>query len=69
MTPMANLGMIIVPPGYTDAIMFAGGSPYGATAATGGGAPGGADVAAAKHQGKRVAEVVGWITHAKSHAH
>ena len=69
MTPMANLGMIIVPPGYSDAVMFAGGSPYGATATTGGGAPGDADLAAARHQGKRVAEVTGWITHARSHHH
>ena len=69
MTPMANLGMILVPPGYTDAVMFAGGSPYGATATTGQGGPGAADLAAARHQGKRVAEVVGWVTHAKSHHH
>lgn len=69
MTPMANLGLIIVPPGYSDAVMFAGGSPYGATATTGGGSPAAADLAAARHQGKRVAEVTGWITHAKSHAH
>jgi NAD(P)H dehydrogenase (quinone) len=69
MTPMANLGMILVPPGYSDAVMFAGGSPYGATATTGGGPPGEADLAAARHQGKRVAEVVGWITHARSHKH
>jgi NAD(P)H dehydrogenase (quinone) len=69
MTPMANLGLIIVPPGYSDAVMFGGGSPYGATATTGGGPPGAADLAAARHQGKRVAEVTGWITHAKSHAH
>jgi NAD(P)H dehydrogenase (quinone) len=69
MTPMANLGMILVPPGYSDAVMFAGGSPYGATATTGGGAPGEADLAAARHQGKRVAEVTGWVTHAKSHKH
>lgn len=69
MTPMANLGMIIVPPGYTDAVMFSGGSPYGATATTGGGAPGEADLAAARHQGRRVAEVTGWITHARSHHH
>lgn len=69
MTPMANLGMIIVPPGYSDPVMFAGGSPYGATATTGGGAPGDADLAAARHQGKRVAEVTGWISHARSHAH
>jgi NAD(P)H dehydrogenase (quinone) len=69
MTPMANLGMILVPPGYTDAVMFGGGSPYGATATTGGGPPAGADLAAARHEGKRVAEVVGWIAHARSHAH
>jgi NAD(P)H dehydrogenase (quinone) len=70
MTPMANLGLILVPPGYTDPAMFAGGSPYGATATTGGGAaPTAADLAAARHQGKRVAEVTGWITHAKSHGH
>jgi NAD(P)H dehydrogenase (quinone) len=69
MTPMANLGMILVPPGYSDAVMFSGGSPYGATATTGAGAPGQADLAAARHQGKRVAEVVGWITHARSHHH
>jgi NAD(P)H dehydrogenase (quinone) len=69
MTPMANLGLILVPPGYTDAVMFAGGSPYGATATTGGGAPGASDLAAARHQGKRVAEVVSWITHARSHKH
>jgi NAD(P)H dehydrogenase (quinone) len=69
MTPMASLGLILVPPGYSDAVMFAGGSPYGATAATGGGAPAAADLAAARHQGKRVAEVTGWITHAKSHSH
>ena len=69
MTPMANLGLIIVPPGYSDAVMFTGGSPYGATTTTVAGAPGEADLAAARHQGKRVAEVTGWITHAKSHHH
>lgn len=67
MTPMANLGLIIVPPGYTDTVMFAGGSPYGATATTGAGAPNDAALAAARHEGKRVAEVTGWITHARSH--
>ena len=67
MTPMANLGLILVPPGYTDAVMFAGGSPYGATATTGAGAPNDAALAAARHEGKRVAEVTGWITHARSH--
>ena len=61
MTPMANLGMIIVPPGYTDPILFEGGSPYGATATTGGGAPAGADLEAARHQGRRVATVASWV--------
>ena len=69
MTPMANLGMILVPPGYSDPVMFTGGSPYGATATTGAGAPGEADLAAARHQGRRVAEVAGWVTHARSHHH
>jgi NAD(P)H dehydrogenase (quinone) len=69
MTPMANLGLIIVPPGYTDPIMFQGGSPYGATSTTGGGAVAEPDLAAARHQGKRVAEVTEMIAHAKSHAH
>jgi NAD(P)H dehydrogenase (quinone) len=69
MTPMANLGMILVPPGYTDPVMFDAGSPYGATTTTAGGSPSAADLAVARHQGKRVAEVVGWITHAKSHHH
>ena len=68
MTPMANLGMILVPPGYTDPVMFRGGSPYGATATTGGAAgPTDDDLAAARHQGRRVATVAEWVRHAKSH--
>ncbi|HEX6060373.1 MAG TPA: NAD(P)H:quinone oxidoreductase [Gemmatimonadaceae bacterium] len=69
MTPMANLGMIIVPPGYTDRAAFEGGSPYGATATTGAGAPTEADLAVARAQGKRVATVVEWVTHARAHEH
>jgi NAD(P)H dehydrogenase (quinone) len=69
MTPMANLGMIIVPPGYSDPVMFKGGSPYGATATTGAAAPTPDDLAAARHQGKRVATVAEWVRHAKSHKH
>lgn len=68
MTPMANLGMIIVPPGYTDPAAFEGGSPYGATTITGAGAPTEADLAVARAQGKRVATVVEWVAHARSHA-
>jgi len=67
MTTMANLGLILCPPGYSDGVMFSGGSPYGATAVTGGGTPGEADLAAARHQGKRVATVTGWVHHAKGH--
>ncbi len=67
MTTMANLGLILCPPGYSDAVMFSGGSPYGATAVTSAGAPGDGDLAAARHQGKRVATVTGWVHHAKGH--
>ncbi|MEP6991606.1 MAG: NAD(P)H:quinone oxidoreductase [bacterium] len=69
MTPMASLGMILVPPGYSDPVMLAGGSPYGATTTASDGAPDAGDLAAARHQGRRVAEVTAWITHAKSHHH
>ena len=68
MTPMANLGMVLVPPGYTDPAMFKGGSPYGATATTGAAGPTPDDLAAARHQGKRVATVAEWVRHAKGHA-
>ena len=68
MTPMANLGMVIVPPGYSDPVMFKGGSPYGATATTGAGGPTADDLAAARYQGKRVATVAEWVRHAKGHA-
>lgn len=69
MTVMANLGMILVPPGYTDRIMYTGGGPYGASATTQEGGPTDADLAAARHQGARVATVAGWIVHAKGHHH
>ena len=68
MTPMANLGMIIVPPGYTDPAAFKGGSPYGATATTGSaGGPTPDDRAVARALGRRVATVAEWVRHAKSH--
>jgi NAD(P)H dehydrogenase (quinone) len=69
MTVMANLGMIIVPPGYSDPVVFEAGGPYGATATTKDAPPTEADLAAARHQGKRVATVVEWVTHAKRHHH
>jgi NAD(P)H dehydrogenase (quinone) len=65
-TVMAHHGMILVPPGYTDPIMFKAGSPYGATYV---GQPTDDDLEVARHQGRRVATVAEWVRHAKSHAH
>jgi NAD(P)H dehydrogenase (quinone) len=67
MTVMANLGMILVPPGYTDRAVFTAGSPYGATSTTGAGGATEGDLAVARHEGARVATVTRWITHARSH--
>lgn len=48
-------GAIIVPPGYTDQKVFAsGGNPYGISSS---GAPTDADLATARHQGARVADI------------
>jgi NAD(P)H dehydrogenase (quinone) len=48
-------GSVIVPPGYTDPRVFAGGgNPYGISSS---GAPTDAEIAAAEHQGERVAQV------------
>jgi NAD(P)H dehydrogenase (quinone) len=58
--PMAHLGMIIVPTGFADAVMFKGaGTPYGASVVSGnppaGPTPEELDVA--RFQGKRVAQI------------
>jgi NAD(P)H dehydrogenase (quinone) len=58
--PLAHLGFIIVPTGYADAVMFAGaGSPYGASVISGHppAGPSEAEIAVARFQGKRVAQV------------
>ncbi len=57
--PLAHLGLIIVPLGYADPAMFAGGTPYGATAISQNKAlpPSEADLAVARFQGRRVAFV------------
>jgi NAD(P)H dehydrogenase (quinone) len=56
---MAHLGLIIVPTGYADPVMFGGGTPYGATTITGqqGNLPNDAAMAVARYQGKRVSEI------------
>lgn len=57
---MAHLGLIIVPPGFADAVMFAGaGTPYGASVVSGNppAGPSDAELAVGRFQGRRVAEV------------
>ena len=63
--PMMHFGMVIVPPGYADAVMFAGaGSPYGASVVSGHppSGPTEAEIAVAKFQGKRVTQVAKKLT-------
>jgi NAD(P)H dehydrogenase (quinone) len=49
-------GCVLVPPGYTNPAIFeAGGNPYGTAFPSGSGPPSDAVLAAARHQGRRVA--------------
>lgn len=65
-TTMAHLGLIIVPTGYADGAMFKGGTPYGATAVVPqNAAPTDDDLAAARFQGRRLAEVATALKAAK----
>ncbi len=56
---MAHLGLIIVPLGYGDPIMFQAGTPYGASAVSGqtNAPPTANDLEVARYQGRRVAQV------------
>lgn len=56
---MAHLGLIIVPTGYADAVMFKAGTPYGATHVSNRDAdkPDEDHLAVARFQGRRVTEV------------
>jgi NAD(P)H dehydrogenase (quinone) len=55
---MHHWGAIVVPPGYThEAFTTAGGNPYGVAHASGEGAPGEEALAAARHQGDRLARI------------
>jgi NAD(P)H dehydrogenase (quinone) len=56
---MAHLGLIIVPLGYSDPVMFEAGTPYGATTVTLNGAREITDkeLEVARHQGRRIAQV------------
>lgn len=56
----AHFGAVIVPPGYTDPLLFeAGGNPYGVATASGGksATAGEAELTAARYQGRRLAEM------------
>lgn len=58
--PLMHFGMVLVTPGFADAVMFAGaGSPYGATVVSGNppAGPVEAELAVARFQGKRVTEI------------
>jgi NAD(P)H dehydrogenase (quinone) len=56
---MAHLGLIIVPLGYADPVLFRAGTPYGASSISGqtGTKPTADDLEVARFQGRRVAEV------------
>ncbi len=57
--PMAHLGMVILPTGYTDEAMLEAGSPYGASSIVGAEnhPPGPEDLRAAEHQGRRMVAI------------
>ena len=58
-TPMAHLGLILVPLGYADPAMFKSGTPYGASSVSGNDnrPPTEDDLEVARFQGRRVAQV------------
>ena len=60
-TPMAHLGLIIVPLGYADPVLFRAGTPYGASAVSGqaNSPPTADDLEVARFQGRRVTQVAG----------
>lgn len=57
-TTLYHWGGIVVPPGFTDAIQFRSGNPYGASHVSGGGdLPGETELEAASYQARRAVEV------------
>jgi len=59
--PMAHLGMVVLPTGYTDEAMLEAGSPYGASAIVGSDnkAPRIEDLDAMRHQSRRMVAITG----------
>ncbi len=62
---MAHLGLIIVPLGYIDPVVFGAGTPYGASSVSGQNItpPTAEDLHAARVQGRRVAQVAAAVRH------
>ena len=62
-------GCVLVPPGYTNPAVFeAGGNPYGTAFPSGAGPPGETVLAAARHQGRRLAAFTAVLAGAAVHA-
>lgn len=58
--PMAHLGMVIVPLGYADPVLYRAGTPYGASTVSAQNAPPTPDdLEAARFQGRHVSEIAG----------
>ncbi|WP_102028985.1 NAD(P)H:quinone oxidoreductase type IV [Salirhabdus sp. Marseille-P4669] len=66
-TSMMHWGTILVPPGYSDPVLFgAGGNPYGTSVSQGQDGKMVEDVeGAVKHQAKRTVEVASWVKKGK----
>lgn len=69
--PMAHLGMVILPTGYTDEAMLEAGSPYGASAIVGAEnrRPRSEDLDAVRHQGRRMVAIAGALVAAGEMPH
>lgn len=65
--PMAHLGMIIVPLGYGDPVVFRAGTPYGASSVSGpnNAPPTADDLEVARFQGRRVTQVASALKSAR----
>ncbi|MFF9863851.1 MULTISPECIES: NAD(P)H:quinone oxidoreductase [unclassified Streptomyces] len=62
---MHHWGSLIVPPGFTDPVVYAaGGNPYGTAHPSAAGAPGENVLSAARHQGRRLATITGRLLRA-----
>ncbi len=69
--PMAHLGMVILPTGYTDPAMLEAGSPYGASAIVGeeNRPPREEDFDAIRHQARRMVAITGALISAGEMPH